>query len=476
MDEGDQPDPRVDRSVRAGNRDWSGDVTGSFGPHQSELRLETDIAPSFPGVFRTFGSPPTAPASPRQAGELEGDFEIIRELGRGASGVVYLVRQISLAREVALKITRDLGVEAKTMAMLQHRHIVPVYSESRSTDGQLRLICMQFVPGITLDDLIEYVRIHRIDAKFDVQTLIDSIRTAQMPPLAAENHQHQHDCTASHDFVQWACLFMADVAEALAYAHRQGVLHLDVKPANILIDDSGHPLLADFSLSLPPAGRFVADSHVFGGTPPYMAPEHLDALNPGHPAPSNSVDQRSDIYALGLVLYEILARQRSHPPNLTRTNLADYCQQLSEYRRQSPLELTSSETVIPRALNWTLAKCLAPEPGDRFQTAGELASALRGCRQLSTIVAGLSNRGCGTLVGIGTIVSSATFGHHGQSAGNRHRRDVHFLYAASAGDSQGFDRNGHDYFYRNRQHRGNGCQLGRGDPSRTAHPARPQGG
>ena len=86
-----------------------------------------------------------------EVGETIDDFELLQELGRGAMGVVFLARQISLNRQVALKVSRNIGDEAQTMASMEHRHIVQVYSELIIADGDQRLLCMQFVPGVTLE-------------------------------------------------------------------------------------------------------------------------------------------------------------------------------------------------------------------------------------------------------------------------------------------------------------------------------------
>ena len=133
---------------------------------------------------------------------------------------------------------------------------------------------------------------------------LDSQATKEAPfdPAAARDRE----CLDGCDFVECLCWLGSKLAEALAHAHSQGVLHRDIKPANILVSPYGRPLLADFNVAQAPAALRGTDKETFGGTLPYMAPEHLDAFT-GQTDATARVDQRSDIYSFGVLGYELLA-------------------------------------------------------------------------------------------------------------------------------------------------------------------------
>ncbi len=210
-----------------------------------------------------------------EVGDLEDEYELLGELGRGASAVVYRARDRSLGRLVAIKVVRPhsiasaddailrLAREARTVAKLQHPNIVTVHAVRRLRTGGLALI-MQLVPGRTLKAAI-----------------------TEHGPFAPEQAER----------------VLHDVAEALAYAHAHGVVHRDVKPENIFLDENGgRALLSDFGIahSADHDSRLTMTGAAIG-TPAYMAPEQID----GAPA-----DARSDIYSLGLVAWEMLTGRR----------------------------------------------------------------------------------------------------------------------------------------------------------------------
>lgn len=204
--------------------------------------------------------------------ELSGEYEFISELGKGGMAVVYRARERALGREVAIKVVRPrfhsdeesvarLAREARTVAQLEHPNIVSLHAIKRLKNG-LALV-MQLVPGETLKGLLS------------------------KGPLSVER----------------ADAILRDVARALAYAHRCGVIHRDVKPENIFLDSiTGRALLSDFGVA-----RSITDSTELTatgtaiGTPSYMSPEQIDG---------GSLDGRTDLYALGIVAWESLSGQR----------------------------------------------------------------------------------------------------------------------------------------------------------------------
>jgi serine/threonine protein kinase len=332
-------------------------------------------------------------------GEKVDDFEIVRLLGRGAFGHVYLARQISLDREVALKISANRGSEGRTMARMEHAHIVQVFSEKVDEATDQRLLCMQLVPGVGLEKIIGAIGMQmRVSQSLsemldvgkesdsppatwrgsDVLAIIDT--NAALPTALDPAALRDREAMGGMDDVETTAWMGSRLAEALDFAHQRGVLHRDIKPANILVSPYGRPMLADFNIS----SQQVEDekSEMFGGTIAYMAPEHLDAFNPGEETTEAAVSTQADIYSLGMVLDELL---HGRPPQLTQNpalSLVDRLRSLANFRRQKP---PRTKQIVPSArktLELSICRCLAPYPQDRFGTGADLAEQLEGCRQM----------------------------------------------------------------------------------------------
>jgi serine/threonine protein kinase len=364
----------------------------------------TAAAPS----FRSPGPPPDARGAPtvplaapivraarddRPLSLLPGarvdDFEIVRVLGRGAFGIVYLARQLSLDRHVALKISANRGSEGRTMARLEHQHIVQVFSETVEKDFNQRLLCMQLIPGVSLDKLI-----NAIHAKYagrrtdgppawtgqDVLATIDA--AASLPAAFDPSALHDREALAKMDAVEATAWFGARLAEALDFAHKHGVLHRDIKPANVLVNPYGRPMLADFNISSQPIGSEPSGDEIFGGTFAYMAPEHLDAFNPAVPVGPEVVDQRSDLYSLGLVLDQMLEDRLGFILPEPGLSLAETLRRMSDERRGERPPCRTTAPGARQTLERTIDQALAPLPADRFASGAEFAEQLDGCRRL----------------------------------------------------------------------------------------------
>ena len=276
--------------------------------HASELNWSTldQFSPSLPASFSR--SRKLATSLAQLDGEV-GEFEILELLGEGAFGKVFLARQISLDRLVALKVTADCGYEGRTMARLEHRRIVQVYSESVDSEHGLRLLCMQYVPGLTLLKLIE--QLGQVEpSQRSGQVLIDILdRENSQPPALDPCSLADREILRNSTIEEAVCWIGQQLAEALAYAHGRQILRRDIKPANILLNQYGQPVLTDFSVSFQATAATKLDAGVFGGTLGYMAPEHRDAFDPTCSAGPETVDERSDIYSFGQVLLELATCQ-----------------------------------------------------------------------------------------------------------------------------------------------------------------------
>jgi serine/threonine protein kinase len=320
------------------------------------------------------------------------DFEIVRLLGRGAFGHVYLARQVSLDRLVALKISANRGSEGRTMARLEHQHIVQVFSETVDRDFNQRLLCMQLVPGIGLDKLIGLLhdkqqlpapRSPHHTRNWTGAELISLIDSSDSLPAALDPAAlHDREALQDMDAVEATAWFGARLAEALDFAHRNGVLHRDIKPANILVNPYGRPMLADFNISSQPVGSEESGEEMFGGTFAYMSPEHLDAFNPGDTTGREAVTARSDLYSLGLVLQQLLKGRISFPLFAKKGNLVDTLKKMASDRRVSspvcPKGLPGARMTLER----TIGRCLEADPENRFASGAQLAEQLDSCRRL----------------------------------------------------------------------------------------------
>ena len=240
--------------------------------------------------------------------ERLGDFRLLQRLGGGGMGVVYLARQESLGRTVALKLVRSEHLyfpgarerfrrEVDAIAKLQHPGIVPVHAAGE--DAGVPWLAMEHVVGASLDRLIEGV------AGRDPATLRGSdLRAAVVAALGAGAPvgASASDAAAQLFTGTWssACLRIARaVALALQHAHERGVLHRDVKPSNIMLTPDGRVLLLDFGLAVATGDARLTGSGSQLGTPAYMSPEQMR----GDP---RAIDARSDVYSLAVTLYELL--------------------------------------------------------------------------------------------------------------------------------------------------------------------------
>jgi serine/threonine protein kinase/Flp pilus assembly protein TadD len=317
-------------------------------------------------------------ARPPVVGDTVGDFRLVAELGRGSRGHVFLATQPSLAgRPVVLKLSPDVGQEHLSLGKLQHTHIVPLFSLHEFPAQGLFGLCLPYLGGCTLAQVLETLR-HRPPGQRRGRDIVEALRQAQAAApvhLAVTGPACQFFEQAS--YVSAVCWLGMCLADALHYAHERGLVHLDLKPSNILLAADGQPMLLDFHLTHAPLGAGTAAPVAFGGTPAYMPPEQqraLAAVREGQTVPVD-VDGRADIYALGRVLAEALLGA-----------LPASAEDLAGASCRHP-------HVTP-GLADILARCLAAEPGRRYATAGALATDLR-CHLADLPLRGVRNRSPG---------------------------------------------------------------------------------
>jgi len=305
-----------------------------------------------------------------EAGQTIAGFRLVEELGRGTFARVYLAEERHLAdRLVALKVTRTGSREPQTLARLQHTHIVPVYSYLTDGVTGLHLLCMPFLGRITLLQVLNHPDFQTARTGLDLLKLLDRLQPVD---LRITQRAASRLVLVHSTFAQAIAWWGARMAEALQHAHDRQVLHRDIKPSNVLISGDGLPMLLDFNLAQEPLrDQTGGAADTVAGTLAYMAPEQLDALARGGP---NHVDARSDLYALGVVLFDCLVRgTKSFALPSKSMNMTEALLCTAELRRKYTLRLRATQPDVPPALEAIVRCCLAPDPADRYASAGQLA-------------------------------------------------------------------------------------------------------
>jgi serine/threonine protein kinase len=356
-----------------------------------------------------------APVSGSAPPEQLGDYRILREVGRGGMGLVYEAEQISLGRHVALKVLprkmlldaqrkRRFQREAKAAAKLHHTNIVPVFGVGEH-DG-LPYYVMQFIQGLGLDEVFEELkRLRGHGTRIDTATggeLRVSRKDVSAAEVArslvtgafqgakeqAEEPQSQGDTdstgvtgklsdsftlasssvnlpasrgkTRKLTYWQSVAQIGVQVADALAYAHKQGIQHRDIKPSNPLLDTRGMVWVTDFGLARADDEEHLTETGDIVGTLRYMPPEALDGRG----------DRRGDLYSLGLTLYELLALRPAFEDK-------DRHQLIKRVTTEAPPRLDKLNRAIPRDLVTIVHKAIDRDPARRYASADELAADLQ---------------------------------------------------------------------------------------------------
>ena len=332
-----------------------------------------------------------------EPGQTVDDFDLLLLLGRGAFASVFLARQRSLHRLVALKISAHEGIEPQALAQLEHPHIVRVFDQRILP--YTRLLYMQYVAGGTLHDALGRMRRIRPLRRRTGQQLLDAIAGAMHD---RGEHVPTSELQGALSSIPWSIVVArigSQVASALDFAHRQGVSHRDIKPANILLDANGTALLVDFNTSFSSELQRMHAKFLFGGSVAYMSPEHLRAFQEHTAANADAVTAQSDIYSLGIVLYEMLVGFR---PLEEQATTGDWNDLLSMYVAQRSRPFPSAVwTPLARysaLLRDTVRRCLEPDPLDRFQSANSVRRSLQAAAE-PVSAAWLDSRG-GTARGL----------------------------------------------------------------------------
>lgn len=417
--------------VRRGEEISVDDFTRRYPDHADELRRLIQHAPTTTAVppgdldaTSAFVAPAGQPLLPGKRLERLGDFRIVREIGRGGMGVVYEAVQESLGRQVALKVLLASSIldpkqlsrfqrEARSAARLHHTNIVPVYGVGEYEGTHY--YAMQFINGRGLDNVLAELRWLQsnptaaatryepapngqavagpddvtaddvaqrlLSGQFSLRDLTGHKLNESGPDDATQDHAAEAPAApeptegtsnrvlaralnlgvpeTSHQYWHRIARIGAEVADALGYAHAQGVLHRDIKPANLLLDTGGTMWIADFGLAKVAEQDNLTQTGDIIGTLRYMAPESFRGEN----------DARTDIYALGLTLYELIALR----PAFDASDRNGLIRQVTHAEIIPPRKYNEH---VPADLETIVLKALEREPARRYGDAADLAADL----------------------------------------------------------------------------------------------------
>lgn len=354
------------------------DLAGPLAMYLDRLGELHEMAAGFGGPCRAAADAEPIPGDDERR---LGDFQLVREIGRGGMGVVYEARQLSLGRRVALKVLPFAAVldakqiarfknEAQAAAQLHHPHIVPVFAVG--AERGVHYYAMQFIDGQPLDRAIAELRKKSpgrddkpspddpgdsSDGRSVAEAAPEWAGRSTCRPLLTERPQSRRQ------YVRTAVRLGIQAAEALQAAHEYGVVHRDVKPSNLLLDGDGKLWVTDFGLARCGSNTTLTKTGDVVGTLRYMSPEQASGQ-------SALVDQRTDVYSLGATLYELLTLRAAFPGT-------DGPALLRQIEQQDPVRLRHGRPEISADLETVVLKAMAKRREDRYPSAQHFADDLR---------------------------------------------------------------------------------------------------
>jgi len=367
----------VDAQLADGREPDVDSIARRFPEFDDQVR---QLVPALRALHDLGHSASTAPVQVASALGTLGDFQIIRELGRGGMGVVYEATQISLGRRVALKVLPFAAVldkrqlqrfknEAQAAAVLKHPHIVGVHCVG--CERGVHFYAMELVEGHSLAEMLMQLRRREELAPGPSRTVypVSSVglnSDESAPELAVDTDPiaafSTEENTHSPGYFRSIALLGVQAAEALEYAHQLGIVHRDIKPSNLLIEPGGHLWITDFGLAQVQSENNLTITGDVLGTLRYMSPEQASGRRA-------VLDHRTDIFSLGATLYELATLR----PAFAEQNRAALLNEILSSQPPAPRQI---HPAVPKDLETIILKSLAREPVDRYDSAGEMAQDL----------------------------------------------------------------------------------------------------
>ncbi|MBC8481988.1 MAG: protein kinase, partial [Planctomycetes bacterium] len=314
-------------------------------------------------------------------GQKLGDFEILKMVGQGGMGAVFLAQQASLDREVALKVISSVGGpqaknldrfkrESKVLAKISHPNIVPIYEVGQH--GPYSYFAMEYVKGVSLDKILSSIRNAKSGEKASdvMRKCLEAQASIYDDNLSEDDSSNGAEIDT--DYIVEMSRIIVSIASALDYAHNKGILHRDIKPSNILISTDGTAKLVDFGLAKSQTQENITITGEFFGTPSYVSPEQIRK--------PETVDCRSDVFSLAATFYECLTL---HVPFEGDTVNETLTQVISR-------EAVPPKKYCPRLstdFNTVLLHALEKSQEDRYQTAGAFVADIRNILEFKPITA-----------------------------------------------------------------------------------------
>lgn len=327
------------------------------------------------------------------SGKRLGEYRIIQEIGRGGMGTVFEAIQEGLGRRVALKVLRGSAIlddkairrfhrEAEAVAQLKHPNIVPVYSVGE--ESGTHYYSMELVEGVSLSQVIRCLRDGLLVKQdpFDPvsysgqEIAVEFTKHGSLPTVTVEfgstepnegESRRQSDTRArramNREFINTAVEIIAQAADALDHAHSHGIVHRDVKPSNLLLSGRAKVMLTDFGLARGEGSHAMTLTEDIVGTPMYMSPEQALGRH-------GLVDHRSDIFSLGITLYELVTLAPPYESTETHALMRDVA-------TKDPISFRQLSSTLPRDLELVTFKAIEKDPDRRYQSARDFADDLR---------------------------------------------------------------------------------------------------
>jgi serine/threonine protein kinase len=310
-----------------------------------------------------------------QPGDHYLGFELVRELGQGSFARVYLAREQSLGnRLVAIKVSYAGAAEGNILGQLSHPNVVPIYSIKQQPGSRLSAVCMPFLGEATLCDVLDHA-FAGPERPRRANVILEALAKKHPAELAREKSP---TLLQEGRYVDGVVSLGLQLAQALAFVHQQKIFHRDLKPSNVLLTSDGRPMLLDFNLSV----QQDATTQPLGGTIPYMSPEQLRATDAEYTGPPTNLDERSDLFSLGVILYQLLTGKHPFGSIAWGQTTEELRHYLLQRQPSGPRPLRELQPEMDLKVARVIERCLAYDPRDRYASAAELAHDLEKCLPL----------------------------------------------------------------------------------------------